>query len=971
MTENNGFELVREQQITELNAMARLYRHVKTGAELLSIENDDENKVFGITFRTPPEDSTGLPHIMEHAVLCGSRKYPVKEPFVELMKGSLNTFLNAMTYPDKTVYPVASQNLQDFYNLVDVYLDAVFFPRLTPYTLMQEGWHYELEDPQQPISYKGVVFNEMKGAYSDPDSVLGEQIQYSLFPDNEYRHDSGGNPAVIPDLTFEQFQAFHETYYHPSNARIFFYGDDDPKQRLTILNEYLNLFDPIPIHSEISLQPQFDQPRRQQSYYEIAEDQQDARHFVTVNWLLPEIGDPELVFGLAILEQALIGTPAAQLRKTLIDSGLGEDLTGRGLEASTRQMFFSTGLKGVAEENIEAVERLILDTVSELARKGVDRDNIAAAINTIEFRLRENNTGSYPRGLAVMLRALDFWLYGKDPLAPLMFEAPLQSIKNRIEAGEPYFEHLVEKYLVENTHRTTVILSPDPELAEKRAAAERARLDAARQAMSDADVEKIIADMHELKKRQETPDSPENLMTIPMLEKDDLEREIRRIPIEVVQDGPAGEKSRLLYHDLFTNGILYLDLGFNLRSLPQEWIPYIPLFGRALTETGTAKESFVQLLQRIGRDTGGIRPSTLTSAVRATGDSTAWLFLRAKAMTSHTGDLLSILRDILSSANLHDRDRFRQMAFEEKARLESRLTGAGHGLINARLRARFNTADWAAEQMGGISYLFFLRELTQQIDKDWPTVLRTLESIRDTLLTGPNALANVTVDAASWSAIQPQISDFLAALPQKPSAQQVWNLPELPASEGLTIPSQVNFVGKGVNLFALGYQLSGSSFVINNHLNGTWLWEKIRVQGGAYGGFSVFDSQSGVFCFLSYRDPNLLQSLQIYDQTGSYLKNLELDEAELTKAIIGTIGDLDAYLLPDAKGFTSMRWYLLGTTDEERQRLRDEVLNTTLEDFHRFAGVLEQAKEHAAVVVLGVEDSIQSAGIFQDVKKVL
>jgi presequence protease len=967
MSETYGFELLREQHIAELNTRARLYRHVQTGAELLSLENEDENKVFGITFRTPPSDSTGLPHIMEHSVLCGSRKYPVKEPFVELMKGSLNTFLNAMTFSDKTCYPVASQNLQDFHNLVDVYLDAVFFPRLNPYTLMQEGWHYELEDPNKPMTFKGVVFNEMKGAYSQPDNILSDHIESSLFPDNAYRHDSGGNPSVIPDLTFEQFKAFHEMYYHPSNARIFFYGDDDPEQRLVIVNEYLHLFDPIPLDSQVDLQPAFVEPRREVVPYEIAEDQQDPKAFVTVNWLMPEAGDPELTFGLAVLEQVLIGTPAAQLRKALIDSGLGEDLTGAGLETGARQMYFSTGLKGVDPKNVEKVEQAIIDTVANLAINGVDPDNVSAALNTIEFRLRENNTGAYPRGLIIMLRALEFWLYDKDPLAPLAFEGPLNAVKARLEAGEPFFEHLIEAYLVNNSHRTTVILTPDSELSARRAAAERSRLDKARSELSDEEVQSVIEDVKTLIERQETPDSPEMLMTVPMLEREDLDRDIRRIPIEELQAG--GKK--VLFHDLFTNGILYLDLGFDMRALPQEHVPYLPLFSRALLETGTKEESFVQLLQRIGRTTGGIRPATMTSSVRNSDDTVAWLFLRGKAMANQTGDLLSILTDVISGARLEDRDRFRQMALEEKARLESRLINAGHAIVNSRLRARFNMADWASEQMGGISYLFFLRQLVQQIEQDWAGVQNTLMSMRSAMLVGANSLLNVTIDGGNWQALRPQIEEFLANLPAGTAEKHSWILNELPDAEGLTIPAQVNYVGKGANLFQLGYELNGSAYVINNHLNGTWLWEKIRVQGGAYGGFCAFDSQSGVFNYLSYRDPNLLQSLETYDKTSEYLKNLDLSESELTKAIIGTIGELDAYLLPDAKGFTSMRFHLLGLSDDERQRIRNEVLDSSVDDFKQFGEVLEKIKDNGAVVVLGADEAVRAAGIFQDVKKVM
>lgn len=967
MPVHENFLLIREERVDEINTVARLYRHIQTGAEVLSLENNDENKVFGITFRTPPPDSTGLPHIMEHSVLCGSRKYPVKEPFVELMKGSLNTFLNAMTFPDKTCYPVASQNLQDFYNLVDVYLDAVFFPSLSPYTMMQEGWHFEIDDDQSPLQYKGVVFNEMKGAYSTPDSVLDEQSMFSLFPDNSYRYNYGGDPAKIPDLTFAQFKSFHEKYYHPSNARIFFYGDDDPTMRLVLIDEYLGLFETIPFQTQIELQSHFTKPRRIEVPYEVSEDQKDAKAYVTVNWLLPETGDAELALGLTVLEQVLIGTPASQLRKTLIDSGLGEDLTGRGLETGSRQMFFSTGLKGVPLEKIGDVENLIHETIIAIASNGVDSENIAAALNTIEFRLRENNTGPYPRGLILMMRALDFWLYDKDPIAPLAFEKSLMALKTRLQSGEPYLENLMRTFLVDNSHRTSVVLTPDPYLGKQREAAERERLDRIRQGMDSAAVQQVLENCQVLKQRQETPDSPEVLSTIPMLGLEDLDRNVRRIPIEVLYSSQA----KVLYHDLFTNGILYLDLGFDLHSLPQEWISYIPLFSRALIETGTSTESFVQLLQRIGSKTGGIRPTTLTSAIRGSQESTAWLFLRGKAMVPQTGDLLSIYYDVLTGARLDDQSRFRQMALEEKARVESRLIDAGHIVVNTRLRSRFNESDWANEQMGGVSYLFFLRDLVQKIEEDWPAVNNRLESIRTALIGSPNSLINVTVDSINWSEIKALLDSFLGRLPTNTSQAVRWMLPVIPAAEGLTIPAPVNFVGKGTNLYQHGYQLNGSAFVITNHLNGTWIWDKIRVQGGAYGGFAVFDNQSGVFSYLSYRDPNLVQSLEIYDATSQYLGNLELSDEELTKAIIGTIGDLDTYLLPDAKGYTSMRYHLVGMTDEERQRLRNEVLGTTQEDFRRFAGVVNLVKQHGAVEVLGGNEAINSTGLFQDIKKVL
>jgi Zn-dependent M16 (insulinase) family peptidase len=968
MTDYFGFELQEEREIPELNTTARLFRHLRTGAELLSLENADENKVFGITFRTPPNDSTGVPHIMEHAVLCGSAKYPVKEPFVELEKGSLKTFLNAMTFPDKTCYPVASQNLQDFYNLIDVYMDAVLNPLITPQTLAQEGWHYELDNLEAPLVYKGVVFNEMKGAYSSPDNLLGRYAQRSLFPDTTYSVDSGGDPHNIPDLTYAQFKAFHETYYHPSNARIFFYGDDDPQERLRRMDGYLQGFQAAPVDSEISLQTPFKKPRLNVISYDAGEDSGNQKGMLVINWLLPDPLNQERSLALAILTYILIGTPASPLRKALIDSGLGEDLAGFGLENDLRQMAFSTGLKGIVDNNgkdlspdYNAVENLVVDTLQRLADEGIDPKTITAALNTVEFRLRENNTGAFPRGLALMLRSLTTWLYGGDPLAPLAFESPLQAIKAQVAKGKPYFENLIRQFLLENTHRTTVILRPEPGLAERDEQVEREKLAAIRDAFTTEQLNEIVDNTRQLKLHQGTPDTPEALATIPSLRLEDLEPENKLIPLEVLEQSDG---SRILYHDLFTNGIIYLDLGMNLHLLPPPLLPLAGLFGRVLLEMGAGEDDFVALSQRIGRSTGGIRPSYFTSSIVGTDEAAAWLFLRSKAVPDRVPELLQILHDILLTARLDNPERFRQMVLEEKANLEAALTPAGHRLVNTRLRSFFSEAGWLDEQMGGVSHLYFLRRLSGRIETDWPGVLAELEKIRHLLVNRRALVANVTLDMENWRHFQPQLQEFIAGLPVSLPQKQNWPANSIPEDQGLTIPSQVNFVGKGANLFDLGYQLNGSYIVIDNYLRTTWLWEKVRVQGGAYGGFCVFDHRSGVFTYLSYRDPNLLETLEIFDQTGKFLGELDdgrLSKEELTKSIIGAIGDLDAYQLPDAKGYTSMARYLVGDTDEMRQLRRQQILTTTLEEFHTFGEVLDRLSQSGTVVVIGAEPDIRSA----------
>ena len=972
MTQIHGFELLQQTDIPELNSVAKLYRHVKTGAELLSVEADDENKVFGVSFRTPPEDSTGLPHILEHVVLGGSKKYPVKSPILELYKGSMQTFVNALTYPDKTIYPVASTNLQDFYNLADVYLDAVFHPNITPQTLQQEGWHLELDALDEPLIYKGVVFNEMKGAYSSPDDTMARYNFRSLLPDTPYQHDSGGDPRAIPDLTYEQFKRFYDTYYHPSNARIWFYGDDDPTERLRRVDAVIGEFDGIEVTSTIPVQPPLAEPARVSIPYDASDDSEGGQHFVAVNWLLPDPLDANRTMAFEILGHVLLGTPAAPLRKALIESGLGEDLIGGGLNADLRQMTFSTGLRGVNEGDVSKVEALILDTLRDLAENGIDPAQIAASLNTLEFRMRELNFGPYPRGVILMMAALTTWNYDGDPVAALAFEGPLAAFKAALESDSRYLEGLVQQHFLDNQHRSTVVLEPDPELRARHDAEEKARLADIRAGMSEAELQAVIDSTQALRQRQQTPDSPESLATIPHLTLDDLDKENKTVPLEASRiDG-----AEILFHDLFTNGIIYLDVGFDLHTLPAELLPYVPLFSRALLEMGTEEASFVQLSQRIGAKTGGIRPDTFIASSKANDREAAWLFLRGKATPAQAGDLLDILRDVLLTANFDDRDRFRQMVLESKAGSEAGLIPMGHMVIARRLAARYSVAGWLNETLEGVDSLFFTRELAAEVESDWSGILAKLERIRELLFNRQAMLCNITVDADNWAAFQPKLSSFISALPSADPTLNTWQPTTYPANEGLTIPAQVNYVGKGANLYDLGYEFDSSSMVITKRIALAYLFENVRVQGGAYGGFCIFDHQSGIFRYLSYRDPNLMNTVRIYDGTADFVRDLQLDDKELTRSIIAAISDMDTYQLPDAKGYSSMARYLIGYTDEKRQQHREQLLATTAADFRHFAEALAPVTEQGQVVVLGSAEAINAAnaemgGDWLDVTRVL
>lgn len=949
----HGFTRIQETVVEELAGTARLWLHEASGGRVLSFCNSDENKVFGVSFRTPPADSTGVAHILEHSVLCGSEKYPVKEPFVELLKGSLHTFLNAFTYPDKTCYPVASANLSDFYNLMDVYLDAVFFPRISKAIFQQEGWHLEPDEGKGGLIFKGVVYNEMKGAFSSPESVLSRYCLHALFPDTVYALESGGDPKDIPSLRYEDFFAFHRTYYHPANARFFFWGDDPEEERLARLGRVLDRFAGLPRPdvktSAIGLQRPLAAPRRLGVPFAAAEDD---KGMVVVNWLGPDVMGGEQVLAFRMLEHMLLGMPASPLRRALIESGLGEDLAGQGLEAELRQLTFDAGLKGVAVEDADAVEALVLDCLRGLVRDGLPPDVVEAAVNSVEFALRENNTGRFPVGLAVMLRSLTTWLHDGDPLAPLRFERPLRAIKEAVARKERYFEDLIARWLIDNPHRVTVVLRPEVSLAEEQEREEAERLlllDASMDAMERACVEKSLRALQEW---QAQPDAPEDLAAIPRLGVADLPKENARIPTE----GLDPQEPDFFFHPLPTNGIVYAEAAFELNAVPEPLLPLLPLFGRALLEMGTRSRDFVDLNMTIARKTGGMDIDTLFLTHAADRRPLARLILTGKASPDKATELFSLMEEVLTDCRLDQKDRFQRMALEEKARQEHSLVPSGHMVVASRLRAALSGAGSLSESTGGVSYLDYLRRLNQRIEADWPAVAAELEALRHCLLHRAGLSMNLTAMPEQRAALQALAGKFANSLPgQGLGGVAPWfgQVARLPDREALILPAQVNYVGKGINLFEAGYVWNGSAAVILKHLRTGYLWEKVRVQGGAYGCMCGLDRMSGAFYMVSYRDPNILPTLAVYDAAAEHLAGQTIGRAELEAAIVGAIGELDSYLLPDAKGAAAFVRQLSGDDEERRARLREEILGTTAGHFRAFGQALLAFGAKGRICALG------------------
>ncbi|KAL2927586.1 Presequence protease 2 chloroplastic/mitochondrial, partial [Bienertia sinuspersici] len=774
---------------------------------------------------------------------------------------------------------------------------------------------------------------------------------------------------------------FHQRFYHPSNARIWFYGDDDPNERLRLLSEYLENFDTSQSSIESKVQPQklFSEPVRILEKYPSGEGDGDGddlkkRHMVCVNWLLSDKPlDLETRLSIQFLNHLLLGTPASPLNKILLDSGLGEAIIGGGVEVDLLQPLFCIGLKGVHEDDTQKVEELVIRTLEKLAEDGFDSDAIEASMNTIEFSLRENNTGSFPRGLSLMLQSIGKWIYDMDPFEPLKWEKPLMKLKERVaaEGSKAVFSPLLEKYILNNPHCVTVEMQPDPEKAARDDAAEKESLEKVKASMTEEDLAELVRATHELRLKQETPDPPEALRSVPTLSLHDIPKKPTHIPTEVGDINGV----TVLQHDLSTNDVIYTEVVFDMGFLKQELLPFVPLFCQSLLEMGTKEMDFVNLNHLIGRRTGGISVYPFTSSLRDSTDPCARLIVRGKAMAERVEDLFNLMYCILQEVQFTDQQRFKQFVSQEKARMEDRMRGSGHGIAAVRMNAKLNSAGWIDEKMGGVSYLEFLRDLEDKVDQDWEGISLSLEEIRKSLFTRKHCLVNLTADGKNIMNSRKHIGRFLDSLPDFSSEPKTWNTHFASQNEAFVIPTQVNYVGKAANIYGGGYKLNGSAYVISKHINNMWLWDRVRVSGGAYGGFCNFDTHSGVFKFLSYRDPNLLKTLDVYDGTGDFLRGLDMDNDALAKAIIGTIGDVDSYQLPDAKGYTSLLRYLLGVTEEEREKRREEILSTSVKDFKEFADAVDVVKDRGIVVAVASPEDVEAANKinadFFQVKKLL
>lgn len=957
LSELKAYEILKTENLTDIQSTGYILRHKKSGARVAVISNTDENKVFYIGFRTPPEDETGVPHIIEHTVLCGSKKFPVKDPFVELVKGSLNTFLNAMTYPDKTIYPVASCNDKDFQNLVDVYMDAVFNPNIYKHEeiFKQEGWHYELESKDAPVTINGVVYNEMKGAYSSPDEILQQEIYRALYPDNTYSKNSGGNPEHIPDLTYEEYLNFHRRYYHPVNSYIYLYGDMDMAEKLDWMDkEYLSRYDRIELDSTIPLQKAFDEKVDVTTKYPIsAGESEENKTYLSYNVSVADVLDRKLYQAFDILDYALVSAPGAPLKKALIDAGIGKDISG-GFDSGSLQPVFSIVAKNANASEKEQFLEIIQKTLKDLVKNGINREALLAGINSSEFRFREADFGQFPKGLLYGIQCLDSWLFeDMEPFMHLQCLDTFRFLKEQVETG--YFENLIEKYLLDNKHAAIVTIVPEKGLNAKMDQKLEEKLAQYKNSLSDEEIDQLIRDTKHLKEYQEEPSPKEELEKIPMLSREDMRKEI--LPLSNIEKQISGIKT--ICHDVAANGIDYLTLMYDVSDIPAEDIPYLGVLKALLGYVDTKTYTYADLANAINIYSGGINCGM---GIYPNGEKEAPLQVkfevRIKTLESSLKETMSIVNEILLSSNMNDEKRLYEILAQSKARLQQSLSSAGHSVSSMRALAGFSEYAYYLDATNGITYYETVKDLEEHFDEKKQTLIAKLKQLTCQIFGTERLLISFTGDQKAFAYAEPILKEALQKQPAGKKAHEAARISLTRSNEAFTDASQIQYVAKVGNFADHGYHYTGALRILKLILSYDYLWINVRVKGGAYGCMSGF-FRSGETYFVSYRDPNLLKTLEIYDGIPEYLRKFQADERDMTKYIIGTFSSMDTPLYPEGKGARSMNAYLQDLTEEMLQKDRDEVRNATAEDIRALADMIQSVLQDPSVCVIGNEDAIQ------------
>ncbi len=952
-----AYELIEKREIGELNSTGYYLKHRKTGAKVCLLSNEDNNKVFYIGFRTPAPDDTGVPHILEHSVLCGSRKFPVKDPFVELAKGSLNTFLNAMTYPDKTVYPVASCNDRDFQNLIHVYMDAVFYPNIydKEEIFRQEGWHYELESEDGPLTLNGVVYNEMKGAFSSPEGVLEREILNSLYPDTTYANESGGDPEAIPDLKYSEFLDFHSRYYHPSNSYIFLYGDCDMAEKLCWLDEnYLSKYDCLPVDSQVRPQKPFEKTREVVREYSVSEEEgTEDKTYLSYNKSVGDTMDKKLYLGFQVLEYVLLSMPGAPLKQALLDAEIGKDIMS-SYDNGVKQPIFSIIAKEANEDQKEAFVEVIETTLQRLVKEGLDVKALRAGINYFEFRYREADFGTYPAGLMYGLQAFDSWLYDDNSVF-LHLEALDTFAFLKDQADKGYFEGLIRRYLLENPHASIVMIRPKKGLTAEQEELLGKRLKEYKESLGKEQIGELIAFTKHLKEYQSEPSSQEDLEKIPLLEREDIRKEALPFQNEV----HLVEDVKVVHHDLFTNGIGYINLMFRAGEIPKRLVPYLGLLKAVLGNVDTEHYTYGEFATELNLHTGGIFCGVNSyESLKEPGNYQAMFEVRCKALYEELPKAFSMMEEMLLTSKLRDRKRLTEVSAETRSRLQMVFMTSGHSMAALRAVSYFSESSCFSDETGGVAFYEFMEKVETELKENWEEIAENLEELTRCLFRRENLTISYTAEEKSLKAMKEQVKALIPALHQEPVPKESWTLHALQKNEGLKTSSQIQYVARAGSFRAAGLPYTGALAVLRTIMSYDYLWNNVRVKGGAYGCMNNY-TRNGSAYMMSYRDPNLEKTNQVFEESVGYTESFEVSERDMTKYIIGTISNLDTPLNPNAKGARSMGAWLMGLDYEMVQRERDQVLSCECEDIRALAPYLRAMLSQNNLCVIGNEKRLE------------
>lgn len=953
----HGFVEKQTIQLPEYRATGGWFEHEKSGCEVFHVFNDDEENLFAFAFKTIPSDSTGVAHILEHTVLSGSKSFPLKDPFLLLLKGSLQTFLNAFTFPDKTVYPAASAVEADLFNLMRVYGDAVFFPLMRPESFRQEGHRLEITE-QGELNLTGIVYNEMRGNYADHDSIAAEWSVRSVMPDTPYAYDSGGDPAAIPRLTYEQFVEFHKRYYHPSNTRIFLYGNIPTERYLQYLDEtFLSKFSRSEPPQTSLEQSRWSEPR--ELSVTCPSDSDESTTSVYISWLLDSITDPVELLAAELLSHILLASSASPLRKRLIESGLGDDLAApSGLESEVYQMVFSVGLRGTQAEHGQEIEKLIDDELRRLAAEGIDPDIIEGALRKVEFRNREIK-GGMPNGLRLMRKSLRGWLHGQEPQATMRFAEPFGRLREAYASDPSYFSALIRKWLLDNPHHATVTVLPDPEQAER----EKAELDAwlaeQLESMDEQRKGQLREEQEALLKMQQTPDDEAAVRSIPFLSIDDLPKQIESIPTEELRlaaDVPA------YVHDLYTNGITYIDLAFDVTGLPQELIRHMSFYSSVLTEVGLPGRSYDQVATQLsllaGGASGGVEAALPFHEPRL---SDRRFTFRLRALDVMVDQALDLIGELLTSATHDNATRVAELLREDRSEMASSVLPGGHRYAALRSRALLSDASYYDEQWRGIDQLQFLRSLDPSADAE--KVGNALSSINHEVVRRGNLTINITAEGGAIARARRAVDRLIERLPDGGFTSRVdhGSVDGTSRQESVVVPSGVNYVAASLLASRLGSPEQVHESILAHLLSTGYLWQEIRMTGGAYGAFAAARGMDALFTFATYRDPRLLESIAAFRTGLETYASATASADELEPAILGVTGNDIRPLSPGEKSWIAFHRSLAGVTDELRQERRDSLLSATGRQIRSAAERLLGGFDSASIAVVGGREAVEAA----------